>query len=105
MIGDKAGDPMNKQTAKKGSLIRVDRGEYSSYQVTGFFVALDCFSPYIELKRYMKAIEGKGPYDPDGFISHLISEGKLLEIDHSTLYLAEYAQEEDCQFSIPLRQA
>jgi hypothetical protein len=53
----------------------------------------------------MKAIEGKGPYDPDGFISHLISEGKLLEIDHSTLYLAEYAQEEDCQFSIPLRQA
>jgi hypothetical protein len=38
--------------AKAGKLVCVDRGEYSDYEVTGFFVVLRDFSPREELGQY-----------------------------------------------------
>ena len=88
--------------AKAGSLICVDRGEYSDYRVLGFFVALRDFDPMIELAEHLKATPEQAEYyqfEGDKYLAHLISKGLLLEIDYSTLYLGDYAQSDAVTFT------
>lgn len=61
----------------KGSLVRLESGEYSDYFVLGFFVALEDFDP----REYHKKDTGV-----DGLAATLIREGKLLEIKHTVIH-------------------
>jgi hypothetical protein len=77
---------MKAGTAKAGSLLFLDEGEYSDYRAVGFFVVLQDFSPSEELE-----IVGAERYkDTEIFVAHLIKKGLLLEIEYSNLYLGAY---------------
>ena len=93
--------------AKAGSLICVDRGEYSDYRVLGFFVALRDFDPRIELAEHLKEQPEQTEdyaFEGDMYLSYLLSKGLLLEIDYSTLYLGAYAQSDAIRFT-PFRKS
>ncbi len=79
---------------KAGKLLCVDQGQYSDYQVMGFFVVCLDFNPLDELVTYMgEHPEQKNNYkfESTGFLNFLHKKGYLLEIDYSTLYLSGYS--------------
>jgi hypothetical protein len=95
---------MNEQqtTAKAGKLLCMDRGEYSEYQVTGFFVVLRDFNPRAELDEYLAANpEQRESYsfEQDGYLAALMAKGLLLEVEYGTLYLGAYSSHESFSFT------
>ena len=87
---------------KAGKLICVDQGKYSDYYVLGLFVALQDFYPMRMLSKYLeKHQDQKIEYNfkPSQFLSYLISEGLLLEVDYGTLFLGMYGSCEDITFN------
>lgn len=90
------------EIAKAGKLVCVDKGEYSDYDVTGFFVVLRDFNPRKELDEYLNANpKQKANYcfKPDGFLAKLLEKGLLLEIEYGTLYLGSYSSHEFFRFT------
>jgi len=89
------------KTARRGSLLQVDIGCYSDYGVIGFFVVLRDFEPITELKAYLAANpkdETSYSFESDSFLMTLISKGLLLEVEHGTLYMGEYADSSTVRF-------
>lgn len=87
----------NSETAKAGSLLCIDRGVYSSYEVIGFFAVLSDFKPNCELAEF-KALYKPTSYnneDSNSFLAYLIKKGFLLEINYSDLYLGDYSLSDD----------
>lgn len=88
--------------AKAGKLLCVDRGEYSDYNVTGFFVALRDFDPRAELDEFLNAHpEQREDYsfEQDMFLAALLAKGLLLEVDYGTLYLGTYSSHDSFGFT------
>lgn len=93
---------MSEKIAKAGKLVCVDRGEYSDYEVTGFFVVLRDFNPQEELGEYLNANpQQKVDYcfRPDGLLAKLLEKGLLLEVEYGTLYLGSYSSHEFFRFT------
>lgn len=79
-------------TAKPGSLLCIDDGSYSGYGVTGFFVALQEFSPDAMLAEFLRANPAqREPYrfKASAFLAFLLSRGLLLEIQYGDLYMGD----------------
>jgi len=80
-------------TAKAGTLLCLDCGEYSDYYVIGFFVVLKDFDPLAEISEYIELNpEQKKDYNFDNgkFLAVMIAKGLLLEITYSTLFMGAY---------------
>ena len=89
-------------SAKAGTLICIDSGEYSDYQVHGFFVALREFDPLAERDEYLLTHPDERKrytFRESGFIAHLLSKGLLLEIEYAELYLGAYGDAEGVRFT------
>lgn len=84
------------QVAKAGTLLCVDRGAYSDYQVTGFFVVLREFDPRAELNEYLAT---PIQHSQDSFLTALIAKGFLLEIEYGNIYLGSYWDFDDFGFT------
>jgi hypothetical protein len=98
--------------ARRGSLLVISEGSYSSYSVNGFFVVLQDFSP-IDMRDAYCAMPPKQTgygtelvrkYDGDGFVEHLISSGFLLQIRYDTLHLTDYGDMLDTNGTDPVFQ-
>ncbi len=80
--------------AKAGKLLCLDGGEYSDYQVFGFFVVLQDFTPMAEIKLFEDTPEGKDAndygFDARAFLAFLLRKGLLLEIEYGTFFLGTY---------------
>lgn len=93
---------MDVKIAKRGSLLQVDEGCYSDYQVMGFFVVLRDFEPMAELREFLEANpkdETRHRFDNDAFLTALIAKGLLLEVEKGTLYLGEYSDSSTVTFT------
>lgn len=95
---------MNEQqtTAKAGKLLCMDGGEYSDYQVTGFFVVLRDFNPRAELDEYLaENTEQRESYSfkNAGYLAALLAKGLLLEVEYDTLHLGSYSSHESFRFT------
>lgn len=86
--------------AKAGSLLCIDHGSYSDYDVTGFFVVLRDFSPMLVLDEFKCVNERarSGRFDRDVFLAFLLEKGFLLELSYSTLYLGDYSNIDNVAF-------
>jgi hypothetical protein len=87
--------------ARAGSLLRVERGEYSAYEVIGFFVVLKNFDPMAELKRYLEMNPKQAKsccFESNAFLAWLIAAGLLLEIEASVLDLGGYGDADNVSF-------
>lgn len=93
---------MKTEIAKAGSLLMVTQGEYSSYSVIGFFVILREFNPLKMRDEFLKdnhvCLEERIRFG-DAFLSHLIREGLLLEIEHGCLSFPEYPSSNTMDFT------
>lgn len=79
--------------AKAGTLLIVDEGCYSDYNVVGFFVVLRDFKPYEELEKWLASHPDQRDdynYHADEFFASLLAQGLLLEIDYGELHLTGY---------------
>lgn len=76
--------------ATHGSLLSMEEGEYSDYQVKGFFVVLSDFSPHELMEEYRAQSEDSSYRDHDGFAAYLIRRGLLLEIQYGVLHIGNY---------------
>ena len=88
--------------AKAGKLVCVDRGEYSDYDVTGFFVVLRDFNPLDELREYLSLHPGQEDsycFEQDRFLAMLLKKGFLLEVEYGTLHLGSYSSTEFFRFT------
>lgn len=86
---------------KAGKLLAIDSGCYSSYGLTGFFVALQTFTPKALLEEYLATRpEEKEEYhfEESGFVAFLVSKGLLLEIEYSTLHTGDYSSHHEVEF-------
>lgn len=95
---------MNEQNriAKAGKLLCIDSGEYSDYDVTGFFVVLRDFAPMEELEEYKAAHpEQSEPYsfEQSAFLAVLLAKGLLLEVEYGNLYLGAYSSCNELRFT------
>jgi len=91
-----------KKLAKAGSLLCIDRGAWSNYQVTGFFVVLREFDPMESLQKYfVDHPEQNDDYSfkEDEFLAYLLSLGLLLEVEYGTLYLSDYGRASTVSFT------
>ena len=80
--------------AKAGKLLCVDRGAYSDYEVTGFFVVLRDFDPLAELEEYLTTHADQREaysFEQDEYLAALLAKGLLVEIEYGTLYLGSYS--------------
>ena len=87
--------------AKAGSLLCIDRGEYSDYSVIGFFVVLRDFEPAAELAAYLAANKrDQSPYEfrSECYLGSLIAKGLLMDVPYSTLYLGDYRSSGKVEF-------
>jgi hypothetical protein len=78
------------QIAKAGTLLCVDRGEYSNYEVTGFFVVLQDFNPRAEVGEFLAEHPNQKEdyhFNEDQFLAVLLAKGLLLEVKYGGLYL------------------
>lgn len=88
--------------AKAGKLLCVDRGAYSEYEVTGFFVVLRDFDPHTELDEYLDAHADQRDeynFEPDGYLAALLAKGLLIEIDYGTLHLGNVSGHDRFRFT------
>lgn len=93
--------PKASMSIKAGTLVCVDHGEYSAYNVLGFFVALQDFKPLAKLKGFLKTKETDYYFQSDEFLASLIAQGLLLEIEYYTLFLGAYANADSVGFTRP----
>lgn len=81
--------------AKAGTLLSVEQGSYSDYQVTGFFVVLKTFDPVFELKEYLVAhpeqLESYH-FQESEFLAALLAKGFLLEINYGRMHMCDYSR-------------
>lgn len=93
---------MNSNTpVKAGRFLCVDHGEYSDYRVLGFFVVLREFIPGERLEAYLTGNKEDSHYKSfraDAFLASLISQGLLLELKYSTLFMGCYHSHSDVRF-------
>jgi len=90
--------------AKAGTLLCLNQGEYSDYNVIGFFVALADFDPANELQKFLGAHPEWAEdysFESDAFVAELIRLGFLLDIPYSTMYLGAYSNASSFKFSMP----
>lgn len=88
--------------AKAGTLLCVDRGKYSDYQVTGFFVVLRDFDPMTKLDEFLSEHPEQNEeceFEPDQFLAALLAKGLLLEIEYGNLYLGGYRGHSEVRFT------
>ena len=88
--------------AKAGKLLCVDSGEYSDYNVHGFFVVLRDFEPMAELAAHLQAHpEQRESYSFEGgsYLASLLAKGLLMEVDYGTLHLGSYSTYESLSFT------
>ena len=93
---------MKPETARAGTLLCVDRGEYSDYQVIGFLVILRDFDPHAELEEYLaKKPDQRKEYEflDYGYLAALTEKGLMLEIEYGTLFLGGYGCSDDVRFT------
>ena len=91
--------------AKAGKLLCIDRGAYSDYQVTGFFVVLRDFDTKEELEEFLVSHPDQREeynFGADQFLAALLAKGLLLEIEYGVLYLGAYHCQSETQFA-PIR--
>lgn len=91
-----------KKIAKAGRLFCVEEGEYSDYQVIGFFVALVDFCPDDEVEAFIKENPSnaeKYKFSNEAFLAFLLAKGFLLEIEYGTFHLADYRNVMECNFT------
>jgi len=93
----------NNTTAKAGSLLCVDHGEYSDYNVRGFFVVLRDFQHRERLDAYLAEPENREQserysFEDDKFIASLIAQGLLLEIEYGTMFTGSYSSHSEFYF-------
>jgi hypothetical protein len=85
---------MSDKIAKAGSLVIVESGSYSSYQIWGVFrVSRDFELPGV-LEQYLEdRPEQRHPYEFEDaeFLAFLLAERLLIELRHGTLQLGEYS--------------
>lgn len=81
------------ETVKAGRLLLLDRGEYSDYQVVGFFVALQDFNPREYAERWHSKLSAEDSEYPDidGLVAFFIRQGLLMEIEHGNIFLSLYS--------------
>lgn len=81
--------------AKAGTLLSVESGCYSDYQVQGFFVVLKTFDPVLELKEYLVAhpdqLSTYGFHEGE-FLAALLAKGFLLEINYGRMHMCDYSR-------------
>lgn len=76
--------------AEAGKLIRIEDGEYSDYEVIGFFLVLKTFEPQAELRKFILAnpeMRETYRFNKDKFLAFLLEKGLLLEIEHGILFM------------------
>jgi hypothetical protein len=84
-------------TIKAGRLLMLDHGEYSDYNVDGFFVVLKDFKPHDELAQYFEANPNQREsycFERSEFIAFVVAKGYLLAIEYNELYLGSYGSAE-----------
>ncbi len=92
---------MKYKQATAGTLLKVEEGEYSDYQVLGFFVVLNSFYPMEELANFLKENPEQARdcnFHSKAFLCFLIKSGYLCEIQHSTLDLGRYMEHTSVYF-------
>ena len=72
---------------KKGTIIQIESGEYSDYQVHGIFTALVDFDVNKVLKEYKQFTGRHSPYPKYGFISYLVTNEFLDDMCYGILDL------------------
>lgn len=76
-----------------GQLLMLDEGAYSNYSVIGFFVALQDFDPFEQLRIFAPCPADVAPvnqrFEAKKFLAFLLKQGFLLEISYRTLYLTD----------------
>lgn len=88
--------------AKAGTLLCVDQGKYSTYELMGFFVVLRDFDPMIALDEFLaEPQEHKNPlsYREDQFLAALLEKGLLLEIEYGALNLGDFLSLANVRFT------
>lgn len=88
-------------TAKAGKLLCVDKGEYSDYEVIGFFVVLRDFDPLAELGKFLKKHPKQSAnyeFETSMFLASLLRDGLLLEVEFGNLFLGGYGNHEEVRF-------
>lgn len=88
--------------ARAGTLLSVESGRYSSYEVKGFFVVLRDFNPAEKLDAYLQANpkERDGySFEEDSFLAWLLSTGLLLEIQYGVMHLTDYSSASEFMFT------
>lgn len=82
---------MSDKAAKAGTLLMISDGNYSSYQISGFFVVLSDFNPKALLEEFYPADpEPTKSFEPAEFLAFLLSKGFLLEIKYGELWCGDY---------------
>jgi len=90
------------RTAKAGNLLCVSKGAYSNYSVVGFFVVLKDFCPADELAKHLNNnLYQRDNYcfEEDSFLSSMLANGVLLEIEYCTMHLTDYSNHEEFRFT------
>ena len=90
------------RTAKAGKLLCVSKGAYSNYSVVGFFVVLKDFCPADELAKHLNNnLYQRDNYcfEEDSFLSSMLANGVLLEIEYCTMHLTDYSNHEEFRFT------
>ena len=88
--------------AKAGKLLCIDRGAYSDYQVTGFFVVLHDFDTAKELEEFLithPEQREEYSFEANQFLAALLAKGLLLEIEYGVLYLGAYSCQSETRFT------
>ena len=81
-----------KGTIKAGKLFTIESGEYSDYDVDGFFVALRDFRPHDEVCDYLYRHQRNesGRVNRYGFAAFLASKGLIMDVDYHRIHVGSY---------------
>lgn len=86
-----------KTIIKAGQLITLERGEYSDYQVMGFFVVLQDLDLFEQLNLCFPCPYDMAPIkvrvNSGDFRAFLIKHGFLLEIEYGEVYVDGYLKD------------
>ena len=94
-------EAVNKSIAKAGTLMSVESGCFSDYQVVGFFVVLRDFTPADELDDYISTRPDQKEtycFRESEFLAFLLAKGLLLEIEYSKLHLGDYSRINEVEY-------
>lgn len=79
---------MTDKELKAGKLLAITSGIDETLGVLGFFVALKTFKPKAMLAEYLSTRPAE-PFKGYEFVSFLVGNGLLLEIEYSTLHAGD----------------